>query len=254
MSGVSNVDMLAIAGAVLGFAAILGGNMLEGGSIVALWDLPAAIIVVGGTLGAVILQTPKRRLLRAINMLTWVVRPPSAEFNADIKKLTGWSRTTRKQGLLGLENVLEKESDSFTRKGLELIIDGGEPHTIRRVLETELATRTESELSATYVFSSMGGYAPTIGIIGAVLGLIQVMGNLADPSELGRGIATAFVATIYGVGLANLVFLPVADRLKAVVLRIADGRALLIEGLLAISEGEHPRAIEVRLGGFLEAA
>jgi chemotaxis protein MotA len=245
--------MLAIVGVVLGFGAILGGNMLEGGSLVALWDVPAAIIVLGGTFGAVVLQTPKPKLLRALHMLSWVVHPPRAEFAAQIKKLTDWSRTTRKQGLLGLEDVLDRERDAFTRKGLELIIDGGEPHTIRRVLESELGTRTDSELAATQVFRSLGGYAPTIGIIGAVLGLIQVMGNLADPAQLGRGIATAFVATIYGVGLANLVFLPIADRLKSVVLTMADGRALLIEGLLAISEGEHPRAIEVRLGGFLAA-
>lgn len=247
------MDMLAIAGVVLGFAAIIGGNLLEGGTLGALWDVPAAVIVVGGTLGAVILQTPKNKLLRAMQMLSWVVRPPRAELAAQIKKLTDWSRTTRKQGLLGLEDILERERDPFTRKGLELLIDGGEPHTIRRVLESELGTRTDSELAATQVFRSLGGYAPTIGIIGAVLGLIQVMGNLADPSQLGRGIATAFVATIYGVGLANLVFLPIADRLKSVVLSMADGRALLIEGLLAISEGEHPRSIEVRLGGFLQA-
>ena len=247
------MDMLAIVGVVLGFAAIVGGNMLEGGSLAALWDVPAAVIVVGGTLGAVILQTPKPKLVRAVKMLSWVVQPPRAEFAAQIDKLVGWSRTTRKQGLLGLEDILDRERDEFTRKGLELIIDGGEPHTIRRVLESELGTRTDSELAAAQVFRSLGGYAPTIGIIGAVLGLIQVMGNLADPSQLGRGIATAFVATIYGVGLANLVFLPIADRLRSVVLTMADGRALLIEGLLAISEGEHPRAIEVRLGGSLQA-
>ena len=218
----------------------------------ALLDTPAALIVIGGTLGAVILQTPYTRLKRAATMLRWVVMPPKLEMELAIKKLTDWSRTSRKEGLLGLENILEKERDPFTCKGLGLLIDGSEPHAIRRVLETELTARTDSELAAAQVFRSMGGYAPTIGIVGAVLGLIQVMGNLADPSQLGQGIATAFVATIYGIGLANLLFLPVADRLKSLVIRMADGRALIIEGLLAISEGEHPRAIEVRLGGFLE--
>ena len=247
------LDVLAVVGVILGFSAIVGGNMLEGGTLAALWDVPAAIIVVGGTMGAVILQTPQRQLLRALQMLVWVVKPPPVNLDALINKLTDWSRTTRKQGLLALEDIHDKEPDPFTRKGLELLIDGAEPHTIRRVLESELATRTDAALGATQVFRSMGGYAPTIGIIGAVLGLIQVMGSLADPSQLGRGIATAFVATIYGVGLANLVFLPVADRLKSVVMRMADGRVLLIEGLLAIAEGEHPRAIEVRLGGFLES-
>ncbi len=248
------MDVLAIIGAVLAFAAIIGGNLLEGGTLGALWDAPAAVIVLGGTMGAVILQTPKTRLVRALQLLPWVVRPPRASFAAQIDMLTGWSRTTRKQGLLGLEDVLEREQDPFTRKGLELVIDGKDVHTIRRVMENELHARTQFELASTQVFRSMGGYAPTIGIIGAVLGLIQVMGNLADPSQLGKGIATAFVATIYGVGTANLVFLPIADRLKALVLTVADGRELLIEGLLAICEGEHPRAIEVRLGGFLQAA
>ena len=246
------MDMIAIIGVVIAFASIIGGNLLEGGQMGALMNTPAALIVIGGTLGAVILQTPYSRLKRAAEMLRWVFLPPKLEMEAAIKKLTDWSRRSRKEGLLGLENILDKERDPFTRKGLELLIDGGEPHTIRRVLETELNARTDAELAAAQVFRSMGGYAPTIGIVGAVLGLIQVMGNLADPSQLGRGIATAFVATIYGVGSANLLFLPVADRLRSLVIRMSDGRALIIEGLLGISEGEHPRAIEVRLGGFLE--
>lgn len=246
------MDVIAIIGVIIAFASVIGGNLLEGGQMGALLDTPAALIVLGGTLGAVVLQTPYTRLKRAAVMLRWVVFPPKLEMESAIRKLMDWSRTSRREGLLGLENILENERDPFTCKGLGLLIDGGEPHTIRRVLETDLSARTDAELAAAQVFRSMGGYAPTIGIVGAVLGLIQVMGNLADPSQLGQGIATAFVATIYGVGSANLVFLPVADRLRSLVMRMADSRELIIEGLLAISEGEHPRSIEVRLGGFLE--
>ena len=248
------MDVLAILGAIIAFGAVISGNFLEGGQLTALMNAPAAIIVIGGTLGAVILQSPYPRLKRAVQLLRWVVLPPRLMLQANIDRITEWSRTSRKQGLLGLENVLDAERDPFIRKGLEMVVDGSEPHTIRRALETELSLRTEFDLAAAAVYRSMGGYSPTIGIIGAVLGLIQVMGNLADPSQLGQGIATAFVATIYGVGLANLLFLPVADRLRTLVLKQADGRTLVIEGLLAVAEGEHPNLIASRLGGYLEAA
>ena len=246
------MDTLAIMGAVIAFAAIVGGNYLEGGQVGALLNTPAVVIVIGGTVGAVMLQTPYARLRRAAVLSRWVFNPPRPQFAQSIAQICEWSRRTRKEGLLGLENILDSQKDPFTRKGLEMIIDGGEPHVIRRALEMDLTARTDSDLAAAGVFRAMGGYAPTIGILGAVLGLIHVMGNLADPSALGNGIATAFVATIYGVGFANLLFLPVADRLRAVALRVADARSLLIEGLLAIAEGEHPRAIEVRLGSYLE--
>jgi len=248
------VDVLAMVGVLLAFGAVVGGNYLEGGQLAALLDGPAAVIVIGGTLGAVILQTPYRRLRRAVQILKWIFLPPRKVIAQTIDKMSQWSKRSRKEGLLGLENVADREKDAFTRKGLELLIDGNDPHTIRRVLETDLKARMDGDLAAAQVFRAMGGYAPTIGIIGAVLGLIQVMGNLADPSQLGQGIATAFVATIYGVGLANLLFLPIADRLKSLVISQADAQVVALEGLLAIAEGEHPRNIELRLEGYLEAA
>ena len=245
------MDILAIVGAIVAFAAIIIGNSLEGGQLAALIDGPAALIVIGGTLGAVILQTPSPRLARAAHMARWVVQPPQANLDADIDRLTTWSKLARREGLLGLENIADGIKDPFNRRGLELVIDGAEPHTIRRLLETDSDTRIEFDLAAASVFKSMGGYAPTIGILGAVIGLIQVMGNLADPDELGQGIATAFVATIYGVGLANLLFLPVADRLRSLTLNSSNKDSLFIEGLIAIAEGEHPKAIETRLQAFL---
>ena len=243
------MDLLALAGAVIAFAAIAFGNSLEGGQLSALLDLPAFIIVVGGTLGATILQTPWARLGRAVKLLRWVVLPPGVRVHDEIERLTQWSRVSRREGLLGLENIAEKVSEPLRRKGLELLIDGVQPITLRRLLEADSDQRVSVDLAAAQVYRSMGGYAPTIGILGAVIGLIQVMNNLANPDELGQGIATAFVATIYGVGFANLLFLPIADRLRTLAMRNRDLDALYIEGLLAIAEGEHPKSIEMRLQG-----
>ena len=153
--------------------------------------------------------------------------------------------------MLGLEDILENETDSFLQKGLQLLVDGNEPDTIRHVMEVELDTREYKGIQAAKVFEAMGGYSPTIGIIGAVIGLIQVMQNLADPSRLGSGIATAFVATIYGVGLANLFLLPIASKLKTQVREQAQWHEMVIEGIISIADGENPRNIETKLYSFV---
>ena len=243
--------MVAFLGVIVAFAALLGGNYLEGGQVASLLDLPAAIIVLGGTLGAVMLQTPSDRITRALKMLQWLARPPVTDNHIYVPKFVDWCKAARRDGVLGLEKALEKEADPFLRKGLQLLIDGGDAHSIRRALETDAGVSFENDMAAARTFRSMGGYAPTIGIVGAVLALIQVMANLGDPSELGRGIATAFVATIYGVGTANLLFLPVAERLSELIRRIGERKQMAIEGLYGIAEGEHPRTLEVQLRGFL---
>ena len=245
------MDYLSFLGVVVAFAAILGGNWLEGGHLEMLANGPAMIIVLGGTIGAVLLQTPINLFLRAMRMLGMVFIPPKHPLDATIGKLVEWSRVARKDGLLGLEAAAQEESDLFVRKGMQLLVDGNEPDEIRHTLEVELDSRERFDLQASKVLEAMGGYSPTIGIIGAVMGLIHVMQNLSDPSKLGGGIATAFVATIYGVGLANLFLLPMAAKLKTYVLQETHYRELIIEGLVAISEGENPRQIESRLQGFL---
>jgi chemotaxis protein MotA len=168
-----------------------------------------------------------------------------------IKKIMDWSNIARKEGLLGLETIAETETDTFARKGLQLLVDGSEPEVIRRVLEVEMDVKEHFETQAAKVFEGMGGYSPTIGIIGAVMGLIHVMENLADPSKLGAGIATAFVATIYGVGLANMLFLPMANKLKSQVHERSKMHEMMVEGVISIAEGENPRNIETKLQGFL---
>ncbi|MDX5300144.1 MAG: flagellar motor protein [Gammaproteobacteria bacterium] len=245
------MDLLSILGVVLAFAAILGGNLLEGGSLASLFNGAAALIVIGGTLAATVLQTSFDLLRRSVMMGRWVFLPPFVSLDDGIDKVVGWSMRARKEGLLGLESVAEKEGERFAGKGLQLLVDGMEPETIRGILEVEMHAREQSELEAARVYDAMGGYSPTIGIIGAVMGLIQVMTNLEDPSTLGTGIATAFVATIYGVALANLLFFPVASKLKEIVRRRTQYQELMIEGIIAIAEGENPRTIEMRLRGFV---
>ncbi|MGB5198824.1 MAG: flagellar motor protein [Sedimenticolaceae bacterium] len=245
------MDLLSFIGVAIAFAAILGGNWLEGGHLETLANGPAMVIVLGGTVGAVLLQTPMQVFLRTMRMLGMVFMPPRHSLETTLNKLVNWSKVARKDGLLGLEAVVKGESDLFVRKGMQLLVDGSEPDEIRHTLEVELDSRERFDLQASKVLEAMGGYSPTIGIIGAVMGLIHVMQNLSDPSKLGSGIATAFVATIYGVGLANLFLLPMANKLKAYVLQETHYRELVIEGLVAISEGENPRQIENRLQGFL---
>lgn len=245
------MDLLSIIGVILGFSALIGGNFLEGGTWQSLINVPAAIIVIGGTCGAGMLQTPKLSLRRALKIFHWVFKPPKAVFQSGIDKMVRWSTAARKEGLLGLETLSETEKDLFARKGLELLVDGSEPDAIRRVLETELIIREQRDSDAVLFYECMGGYAPTIGIIGAVMGLIHVMQNLGDPDQLGSGIAVAFVATIYGVSFANLFLLPIANKLKMCINEQSQYRELMIEGIIAIADGENPRTIEMKLKGYL---
>lgn len=246
------MDVLSLIGIILAFVAIIGGNYLEGGHLSALLNGPAALIVLGGTLAAALLQSPMSSFMRALQIVGWILFPPRIDLPGGIDRVVNWSLTARKEGLLGLEAIADAESDSYSRKGLQLLVDGAEPEAIRSILEVDFMTQETRDTQAAKVFESMGGYAPTVGIIGAVMGLIHVMGNLADPSQLGSGIAVAFVATIYGVSSANLILLPIANKLKAVALRQSRYREMLLEGILSIAEGENPRSIELKLQGFME--
>ena len=245
------MDVLSLIGIIMAFVAIIGGNYLEGGHLGALANGPAALIVLGGTVGAAMLQSPVSAFKRAMKDVVWILFPPRIDMASGIDRVVNWSLTARKEGLLGLESVADAEPDSYSRKGLQLLVDGVEPEAIRSVLEVDYMTRESRDIEAAKVFESMGGYAPTIGIIGAVMGLIHVMGNLADPAQLGSGIAVAFVATIYGVASANLVLLPIASKLKSIALRQSLYREMMLEGILSIAEGENPRSIELKLQGFV---
>jgi chemotaxis protein MotA len=245
------MDFLTIVGAVLALGAILGGNMLEGGHIGSLLQMTAGVIVLGGTFGAIMVQTPLPVFLRSLKMIIWTIFPPKLAQTEAIEKIVNWSNIARKEGLLGLEPLTESEPEPFSRKGLQLLVDGSEPDTIRSILEVELDSQEHMDTQAAKVYEGMGGYSPTIGIIGAVMGLIHVMNNLADPSKLGSGIAVAFVATIYGVGAANIFFLPLGNKLKSCIHKQSKFREMVIEGIIAIAEGENPRNIETKLKGYM---
>jgi chemotaxis protein MotA len=245
------MDVLSIVGMVIAFGAILIGQYLEGGHLITLFNGPAILIVGGGTVGAIMLQSPLPVFMCSLRMLVWLFRPPVQPMVATLEELIGWNRIARKEGLLGLEAMVEGQTDPFLRKGLQLLVDGTEPQVIRNTLELEIAAREDRDLQAAKVLEGMGGYSPTIGIIGAVMGLIHVMGNLADPSQLGGGIAAAFVATIYGVGLANLFLLPAGNKLKSLIRQQSQFREMVTKGLVAIAEGENPHVIEIRLRGFI---
>jgi len=244
------MDRLSIFGFLLAIIAILGGQYIEGGSISTLIDGPAALIVFGGTVGAVMLQSSAETFFLAMRLSKWVFFPPKSPLLPGLRKIINWSVLARKEGLLGLEEAADTEADLFARKALNLLVDGGEPEVIRSSLTVDFHTRENEHLKAARVFEAMGGYAPTIGIVGAVMGLIQVMSNLSDPGKLGPGIATAFVATIYGVTSANLIFLPIANKLKSLVLNQSHYEEMIIEGIVSIAEGENPRMLESKLTGF----
>ncbi len=245
------MDLTTIIGIILGFGAILGGQALEGGHISSLIQGPAFIIVIGGTIGAVTVGFTGADLKLAIRDLIISFKPPKVDNSQIIKEIVEMAKVARKDGLLALEKNLETVSNPFMKRYLQQIIDGLEPEMVREHMETEIYLEEEEAGIGAKVFEAGGGYAPTVGIIGAVLGLIHVMQNLDDPSKLGGGIAVAFVATVYGVSFANLLCLPIANKLKRRVSEKMIAYTVITEGLLALQAGHNPKVIEEKLQIFL---
>jgi chemotaxis protein MotA len=244
------MDKLTLAGLFIAITAIYLGFILDGGSFDALFELPAFIIVFGGTLGAVMLQSSSSQFFHALSLLKWIFFPPKYDIDQGIASIVHWSEKARESGYLSLESIAQEEQDFYTNKALNLLVDGIEVDNLRVSLELDLDLYREHNLRSAHVFESMGGYSPTIGILGAVLGLIHAMSNLTDPTLLGQGIATAFIATIYGVGFANLIYLPVANKIKAIIHQQTMYREMIAEGLISIALAENPHAIENKLSAF----
>jgi chemotaxis protein MotA len=245
------MDFNSVIGIVIALVAVFGVQALEGGNPGSLIQFTAFAMVLGGTLGAVLLQSPVRQFVLGMKMSRWVFVPPLLDAAALVEHIAIWSAAARKEGFLSLDLHIEGIDDPFVKKGLQLVVDGTEPLVLKRVLEVEIDTFDELHRQGAKVWEAAGGYAPTIGILGAVMGLIQVMENLSDPAHLGAGIAVAFVATIYGVGLANLAFLPIANKLKTLIARQVLMREMLVDGLVGIAKGENPRLIAGRLKGYV---
>lgn len=248
------MDFATILGLVIAFGALLGGNVLEGGHLSALVQPTAFIIVAGGTLGAVCVSFPMRDLINALVNVKSLFLHGDPDLQEIVKTLITYSETARRNGILSLQPMItEAANDPFKSKALQLAVDGADPQQFQEFMEIELAAFEASGKSVAEVFEAGGGFAPTIGIIGAVFGLIHVMQNLNDPSKLGGGIAVAFVATIYGLVIANILCLPAATKLKKNLKRKVLAKTLIIEGLLDIQSGINPRLMIVKLEGFIVA-
>jgi chemotaxis protein MotA len=245
------VDWSSLGGILLALAGVFAGHALDGGKLGSLLQPAAFAIVVVGTLGAVLLQTPAQTFFRGVRMLRWVFTPPPDVRSKLGAQINQWNQTARRDGLLSLEMHMAFTADKFVRKGLRLVVDGIHPDKVRSILETELSAFETRERQAVKIWEAAAGYAPTIGILGAVLGLIHVMENLSDPTRLGSGIAVAFVSTVYGVGLANLFFYPVANKLKGIVGDAVTQYEIVLEVLYDIASGDHSRVIEERVASLV---
>ncbi len=245
------MDWSSLGGIAIALIGILLGQAIEGGRIGSLVQPAAFMIVLCGTFGAVLLQTNTKNFIAGILMVRQVFSTPIDDRQALANRANMWSHFARKEGIFMLEPYLKKETEPFIKKGLRLMIDGTPPDKIREIIAIDMHFYEIQQRSAVKIWNAAGGYAPTIGILGAVLGLIHVMENLSDPSRLGSGIAVAFVATIYGVGLANLIFLPISNKLRAIIQHEMMRREMLLNAWVSIANGDHPRIVEERLLAYL---
>ena len=248
-----NVDKGIAIGTVVALVGILLGLHLDGGNIGQILQPTAALIVFGGTLGAVMVQFPLSSVFASAKRLADVFLHPTPDPASVVAEMVTYANKARKEGVVSLDSELERIQEPFLKRALMLAVDGTEPQELRNMMELELDNRLEREERAAQVFEAAGGFAPTIGIIGAILGLIQVMQHLNQINEVGRGIAVAFVATIYGVASANLVFLPLAGKVKIRVREEQAVREMMLEGVVSILEGINPRMLQTKLQGYLGA-
>jgi chemotaxis protein MotA len=247
----SSFDLASMIGLTLAAVAILGGQALEGGSVKSLIQPTAAIIVLGGTFGACLLQFPLFIALGSIKAIFSVFKEPETNNKEVILEILHLANKARKEGVISLESDVQRIADPFLKKALTMAMDGVDPKVLREAMEMQISNLEEEADQPVKFWQAAGGYSPTIGIIGAVLGLIHVMENLADPTKLGGGIAVAFVATVYGVSLANLVYLPVSGKLKIKAKAGLVAKEIMLVGVISILEGENPRLIDDRLRSYL---
>ena len=244
------MDLTTIGGIVVAVGLILLGQALEGGHVGSILQATAALIVFGGTIGATMVAFPTKDFVRGLKMAKLAFGNPRHDLGALTARIVEFASVARRDGVLALEGRLPEIEDPFLRRALQFAVDGVDGEVTRDSLETAIEAEFQENAVGAKVWESMGGYAPTIGILGAVLGLIHVMENLNDPSKLGGGIATAFVATVYGVGSANLLFLPMANKLKRKLTLEKERKTVIAEGVLSIQEGLNPRVLEEKLRAF----
>ncbi|HKK00956.1 MAG TPA: flagellar motor protein [Desulfuromonadales bacterium] len=245
------MELATVIGLIVGFSAIIGGQLMEGGHIGALLQSTAAIIVLGGTTGATLVSFPMKTVIQAVKDVAKAFFPPKNDPEQIIRDIVRYAQQARKDGLISLEKEAQAAKNPLMQKGITLVVDGTDPQTFRDMMDIELASFEEHAKASAEVFEAAGGFAPTIGIIGAVLGLIHVMENLSDASKLGAGIAVAFVATIYGLMTANIVCIPLSTKLKHMVKEELMCKEMIVEGIHGIQNGVSHHFIEQRLRAFL---
>jgi chemotaxis protein MotA len=246
------MDKGSVGGVFLAVAGIIAGLLMEGGNLGQILQPTAALIVFGGTMGAVLLQFPLSTVIAAFRSLAHVFAAPTKHNDQLIQMLVAFANKARRNGVVSLDADLQMIQDPFLKQSIMLAVDGTEPNELRKIMSVSLESTTESNERLPAVFESAGGFSPTIGILGAVLGLIQVMQHLDNIQEVGRGIAVAFVATIYGVGIANLFFLPFAGKMRIRIREDHLRREMMLEGVISVLEGMNPRMLEVKLAGFID--
>ena len=246
------MDLGTIIGITVAFVGILGGQILEGGSVLQILQPTAGLIVFGGTIGATMIGFPLSTFKNALAEMIYVFKEETTHPSAVIDQVIQFTNKARREGIISLEQDAASVEDPFFKKSIMMAVDGSEPRELRETMEMELQYMEERGEYSSKIFEAAGGYAPTIGIIGAVLGLIQVMQNLDNIDEVGHGIAVAFVATIYGVAVANIFFLPAAAKLKFKHRKRMIIKEMMLEGTLGILEGQNPRLIEGKLTSFLD--
>jgi len=244
------MDIGSVGGIVFAIACILGGQALEGGHAGSLMQATAAIIVLGGTMGAIMVSFPMSDVKRGLGLGKLAFGEKKSDIGDIIKQVVELAGIARREGVLALEQRMAEIKDPFLKRAVGFLVDGVAAAVARDALETEINTENEENVAAAKIFEAGGGYSPTVGIIGAVLGLIHVMENLSDPSKLGGGIATAFVATVYGVAAANLLFLPMANKIKRKLHIEKERKTLIAEGVLSIQAGLNPRVLEEKLAAY----
>lgn len=245
------MDWGSLAGLIIALSGLVLGQTIEGGHLKSLLQPAAFTVVMLGTVGAVLLQTDLKLFLKGLRLLRGVFIRPQDDRQALAYRINQWSQQARKEGVFSLEYFIRRERDPYVIKGLQLVVDGTPPDRVREICAIDMYYYESQQRDAVKIWSAAGGYAPTVGIIGAVLGLIHVMENLSDPAKIGSGIAVAFVATIYGVALANLVFLPIANKLKHHIQHEMSRREMLLNAWVAIARGDNPKVVSERLDAYL---
>ena len=245
------MDLATVIGLVLAWGAVLTALILEGGTLSELFNLPALVLVVFGTIGATVVSTSMGTIMSVPSILKSTIRSSDVDLSENIDTLVDFARSARRDGVLALEEAAMRVDNRFLQKGIELVVDGTPSILVRDILETEVVAMQERHKVGETVFTTLGGFSPTLGIIGTVMGLISMLAKLSEPGKMGHAIAAAFVATLYGVAFANLLYLPIAGKLKSKTAAEMVAYEMIIEGVLSIQAGESPTMVETRTTAFL---